>query len=532
MKKLKTDRRPGFARLLINNYLILTLVMALAIVSLQWITNSLLNRALEPFDYAGFIRQVQLAPGDDLPAGLLKRHLGDKPYLQLYDASGQLIFATPEAQHQPLSGDLIELLPTPGDTSLLQNMSYTGPDGQPQHLLVIDSPDGSQSGFFRLDADYQVIEASPDTPHRLTPDEMRLVFREDNELFQLVKLSYTNRAGDSRLMVLRDPSADEARYRAALNWWRYSWLILAAIYVGLVGLSVWWLNRKTTRLLRPLSDSVEQMISRQPIQIDYQGPGEFVALYDQFNQLSAKLQHSEAERQKLDANRNKMLADISHDLKTPITVIQGYAQAIHQQLIPPPQQAKYLETIYQKSLHLNQLIDKFFAYSQLHHPHLILYPEPHPLAAYMQTYLAEKYQEIELAGCKLEVSLPEDDDLSYPIDPIQWRRVWDNLLANCLKYNPPGTTIFFRMSFGHDIVIDLADDGVGLPEHLKDKLFEPFMVGDEARGQNGGTGLGLAITQRIIQLHGGEIKLVHPADPPYRTQFQIRFAKPQPDKGV
>ena len=532
MKRRKADRRGGFARLLINNYLILTLLMALAIVSLQLITNRLLNRALEPFDYAGFIRQVKLAPGDDLSAGLLKRYLGDKPHLQLYDASGQLIFTTPAAKQQLLSRDLIELLPSPGDTSLLQNMSYTGPDGQPQHLLVIDSPDGSQTGFFRLDADYQIIEASPDTPHRLSPDEMRLVFQEDHELFQLVKLNYTNRAGQSRLMVLRDPSADETSYQAALNWWRYSWLIVAAVYVGLVGISVWWLNRKTTRLLRPLSDSVDRMISQQPIRIDYQGPEEFVALYDQFNQLSAKLQHSEAERQKLDANRNKMLADISHDLKTPITVIQGYAQAIHQQIIPPPQQAKYLETIYQKSLHLNQLIDTFFAYSQLHHPHLILYPETHPLAAYMQTYLAEKYQEIELAGFKLEVSLPEDDDHSYPIDPLQWRRACDNLLANCLKYNPPGTTIYFRLSFDHDIVIDLADDGVGLPEHLTDKLFEPFMVGDEARGQNGGTGLGLAITQRIIELHEGDIKLVHPAEPPYRTHFQIRFTTSPPNKAV
>lgn len=68
-----------------------------------------------------------------------------------------------------------------------------------------------------------------------------------------------------------------------------------------------------------------------------------------------------------------------------------------------------------------------------------------------------------------------------------------------------------------------ADDGTGLPEHLKDSLFDPFSVGDESRGKNGGTGLGLAITKRIIELHDGTIQLVQPPVEPFKTQFLIKL---------
>ena len=94
-------------------------------------------------------------------------------------------------------------------------------------------------------------------------------------------------------------------------WRNYSWLILAGMYILPVSLSVYWLNKKTKRLLRPLSEFISSIISKTPVHIEYRGR-EFVQLYDEFNDLSERLDRSEKARNQLDAGRNKMLADIPH----------------------------------------------------------------------------------------------------------------------------------------------------------------------------------------------------------------------------
>ncbi|MDY3367555.1 sensor histidine kinase, partial [Zhenhengia yiwuensis] len=75
------------------------------------------------------------------------------------------------------------------------------------------------------------------------------------------------------------------------------------------------------------------------------------------------------------------------------------------------------------------------------------------------------------------------------------------------------------------IKIILADDGLGIPKHLTKEVFNPFVVGDESRNHKQGSGLGLAITKRIVQAHGGSIRLVLPPEKNYKTQFEITFLK-------
>lgn len=169
------------------------------------------------------------------------------------------------------------------------------------------------------------------------------------------------------------------------------------------------------------------------------------------------------------------------------------------------------------------LIDNFFDFAKLNHPQLTLNQVRTNLYSFLQDYLAEKYQEIDLAGFRLEVDIPEDEAFGL-IDPIQLRRGFDNLISNTLKYSPPGTTIYAAIRHTDEIEISFGDDGTGLPEHLTPHLFEPFRVGDEARSKNG-TGLGLSITKRIIELHGGTITAVPNPPKPYKLKFDIRLPR-------
>ena len=222
---------------------------------------------------------------------------------------------------------------------------------------------------------------------------------------------------------------------------------------------------------------------------------------------AARLDASEREREKLDGERQKLIADISHDLKTPITVIAGYTSAIRDGKIPPDELPRYLSAIDDKAAALTELINTFYEFSKTEHPDFRLSCEELDLGEYLREYLAEKYSEIDLAGFSLDVRIPETP-VHCRIDRFQFRRALDNILSNSLRYNTLGTLIRIRLSTrGTCAVLRISDNGIGIPPSVRDRLFEPFSTGDAARF-GGGSGLGLAIARSIVQSHGGSIRLL------------------------
>ena len=283
-----------------------------------------------------------------------------------------------------------------------------------------------------------------------------------------------------------------------------------------------WLSRKVRRPLKRLEQGFTELAQRhdpQPIQC--RGPREFEQICGAFNQLSAQLAESERQRKALEDNRQKLLADISHDLKTPITVIQGYAKAICDGLIPPEKQPEYLDTIYQKSNRLTGLIDTFHEYSKLEHRQFPLQIKRLDLCEVLREYLASKYNELELGGFVPGIEIP-DEPIWCMLDKTAFLRVLENIVSNAVKHNPAGTALFFELQHQDgQAVLTLADNGVGIPPEIAGQIFEPFVVGDESRNTRQGSGLGLAISHKIVTAHGGTIQLVQPPQPGRSTQFRV-----------
>ena len=151
---------------------------------------------------------------------------------------------------------------------------------------------------------------------------------------------------------------------------------------------------------------------------------------------------------------------------------------------------------------------------------------------FMRGYLADRYNEIELSGFSLRAFIPEEKAIYCMIDSAQMRRALDNILYNTLRHNSLGTVLVVSVSEvdrgSGDLPcarIVLADNGSGIPPAMRETLFEPFIKGDEARGGSGGSGLGLAITRRIIQAHGGSVRLLEPSAGGYSTEFEILLRK-------
>lgn len=220
-------------------------------------------------------------------------------------------------------------------------------------------------------------------------------------------------------------------------------------------------------------------------------------------------QEREAEQKEFDRKRNLMLSDIAHDLRTPMTTVSGYAKALSDGMVQDPQQqAAYLEAIQRKSHRMNDLINLLFEYVKLDSEGFALDRKMHDLCEIARENAALIYSDVEDAGMTLDAEIP-DEPIMVSVDEVQISRVITNLLTNAMRHNDKGTRIMLCL-FRQENTINLmvADSGVIISPEMEEHLFEPFARGDVSRRSNGGSGLGLSIAQKVVQMHGWQMRLV------------------------
>lgn len=276
-------------------------------------------------------------------------------------------------------------------------------------------------------------------------------------------------------------------------------------------------------ILRHAMGDMAQGVSIKPL--DYRGPKELEALCESFNRMQRKLAESEQKRQKMEAERQTMLADLSHDMRTPTTVISGYARAIIDGLVGPEKQKEYLESICRRAEVLSSLTNSFYEYSRLEHPNFRMEVKPVDVSQYLKAYLASRYSDLDDAGFAMDIEIP-DTPVMCQLDREQFQRVFENIINNTMKHNEQGGRIFvalFEESQSVDIII--GDDGCGIPDEMRESIFHPFVVGEKARTQNNGSGLGMSIVEKIVQLHGGTIQLLEKGAYNLSTAYRITLHK-------
>lgn len=221
--------------------------------------------------------------------------------------------------------------------------------------------------------------------------------------------------------------------------------------------------------------------------------------------------------------RNTLLSAVSHDLRTPLTGILGAAQAA---LPHAPQGPAHhmLVQIRNQAQALQQLVDNLLAMARLQQGGVQLKREWLPVDELVGSALAQMRE--RLAAHALQTSLPADLPL-LQLDAVLMERVLVNLLDNAIKYTPEGTTITVAASVADgDCVLSVQDAGPGLPVHLSaEQLFEPFTRG-QAESAVFGMGLGLALAQRIVQAHGGRLRVAQ-AEPGPGTIFSVHLPVPE-----
>lgn len=235
-----------------------------------------------------------------------------------------------------------------------------------------------------------------------------------------------------------------------------------------------------------------------------------------------ELMEEEKERQlTYDRERNLLLSDIAHDIKTPITTLCSYSKALSDDLVQGEKRREYLDAIYSKSMRMDELITLLFEYVKMDSGGFILHREECDLGELLRECTAAMYADFEDHDITLRAQIPETPILCS-VDKIQMIRAVTNLLTNAVRYGRKGGTVLVKLA---EYTITVADDGIEIDEELAEHIFEPFSRGDKARSTSGGSGLGLSIASRIIEMHGGELKLNRDYGHGYTKAFLIILEK-------
>lgn len=226
--------------------------------------------------------------------------------------------------------------------------------------------------------------------------------------------------------------------------------------------------------------------------------------------LQRELARKNAELERLNEQKDRLLGMAAHDLRNPLGVIQAYAEFLLDGLGPDLEapHLEFLRAIESSSEFMLRLVDELLDLTAIESGRVALEVEDVDLVALLEhavglnRVLADEKEvaiELDTAGCP--------PDSTARLDEAKLHQILDNLLSNAAKFSPAGSTVEVRAAVVDDgVAIEVEDEGPGIPEDEIDGLFEPFTrTSVRATGGEASTGLGLAITKRIVDAHGGEI---------------------------
>ncbi len=290
---------------------------------------------------------------------------------------------------------------------------------------------------------------------------------------------------------------------------------------------VTYISRKILPPMKELSSAAKRISAGE---LDFEILGSNVSEIDEvcdaFDEMRLRLRQNIAAELELERQRNLMLAHISHDLRTPITAIRGYAEGLLDGVASTEEmKRKYVETIAAKASAMERMTRQMSAYSELELGRMSFHFERVELGEYLRALSEDMRADLDALGGSLALELP-DEAIFVRMDREKFGRVLANVFANSIKYRSGERALAVRLyaektPTGAHLI--LADNGRGIKPGEAEKVFEGFYRGDPARsGETDGHGLGLAIARQIVAQHAGRIWAT---EPPLGAELHITLQK-------
>jgi signal transduction histidine kinase len=303
-------------------------------------------------------------------------------------------------------------------------------------------------------------------------------------------------------------------------------LVGAGLIAGLTGAALLF-SGLIASMRRPLEELVEASGRLAGgdlgVRVRVGGLSETAALGAAFNEMADELQRQAGERDRLDRMKDEFVLTASHELRSPLTSVQGFAELLmleREQL--SSRQAETVEIIIDNTRHLVRLLNDLLDLARSDAGRLTLKPVETDAASLVEDVVRTMRSQTESSGQSLSQEV--DGDLPpIDVDRDRIRQVLVNLLTNAHEYCPERASIRVAAKRVDDEVeISVADDGPGMPADQKDHIFDRFTRGDAGLTQHvGGTGLGLAISKSLVELHGGTIGVE--SEPGIGSTFRVRL---------
>ncbi|WP_273327122.1 sensor histidine kinase [Vallitalea guaymasensis] len=522
-----SKKRLGFFGIIVRNFIIFT-VSVLAVLILAGI----IGIAVIYFDFANYYSahfedSKEFFIEGNYDSFQRERLLGEDGFFTVFDDKNNVIYRSEGAESFNLTKKQVDLIPESEAGLTISIDEYIGQDDN-KYINVayetVDEEDNTIKSNIILDSNFNILFSDiPNIEKRLSESDFNLLTGKYKDDINISKLSYATKNGKTYNVVFCR-NVDSDNLNTSMKVINYIGIAYLVFFVVAVLFFVISLNKKVKEPLLLLGNAIKHIAEGKTDKIiKYKGPREFEEICNSFNDMALKLHETEKKRIGVEQEKQKMLADISHDLKTPITVIQGYAKAVADKKVNDNERSEYLNTIYKKSNSLAELINTFSEYSKLERPDFKIQTVKTNISEFARNYLIDKYEELEFLGFELDIQIP-DEVIYCMLDEFQMKRVFENIISNTVKYNEKGTIISFVLERLDDkCIIRIGDNGIGITDDLKKTIFNPFSMGDSSRSKLKGSGLGMAIVKKIVTAHRGTIELIQEKLEGLSVVYEITF---------
>jgi signal transduction histidine kinase len=307
---------------------------------------------------------------------------------------------------------------------------------------------------------------------------------------------------DRRRAELRDEISDDTRDTALL--------VAAGLLAGLTG-ALLLFSGLISSMRRPLEELVaaagKLATGDRSARVEVGGLAETATLGAAFNEMAEELELEESRREELDRLKDEFVLTASHELRSPLTSVQGFAELLMiERESLTPRQAETVEVILDNCRHLVRLLNDLLDLARSDAGRLAIRPQPTEVAPLIADVVRTMRAQTEAGGQTLSEHV-QSDLPPINVEPDRIRQILINLITNAHEYSPEGASIqVVAQATDAEVEIAVSDNGPGIPEDQLGRIFERFTRGDAGLTQRvGGTGLGLAISKSLVELHGGSI---------------------------
>jgi len=290
---------------------------------------------------------------------------------------------------------------------------------------------------------------------------------------------------------------------------RLSSIVLLSVFVvtGVVGLLLFNLLTKKFHRMTAVVRQFEHGEYGKRIEVESQD--EIGGMARAFNQMADTIVRNMDELKRTDDLRRELVANVSHDLRSPLASLQGYLETIlmKDETLGPEERGKYLRILLNNTKTLNNLVGELFELSKLEARQIEPQIEAFSMAELTQDVVLKFKPVAETLGVELQASLPHDLPQVFA-DIALIDRALSNLIDNALRFTPRGGRVTVALSQKRDrVFVAVSDTGAGIPAEELPRIFERYYRSERISPRRHGAGLGLAIAQKIIELHNSRIQV-------------------------